>query len=1237
MRFFGGAALGAVVAFIVLHSGTARAGAICTGESACLQSCEAGKPRACRELGRLRAEGEGLEPDHTGAVTAWTRGCTGHAPNKKPAKPVDNAKRDARSCLLLSELMRTGWTLEVSKDVVAADDQRYEAEAIAFAKCEADGQADDCWTYALAMRSHLEQYGWPESDTVTAQELARYAQKACEGDSLEACKYLKSDSWELSNQSLMTPEALKPIREAAEKQLGVMCKAGDPASCIEAPFAFFRNEANRKSVKQGMRDKCNDGDDAACIVVAMVLSGELDSDKNASEAEMKEKIVTLFELALKACETLDHEECPGLALELTVEDSTSDMIEFGIKPDRARGVRMLKGQCKMGSRGACEKAAELLIDSDPADSRDLLDRACRLTPPMVGGFAATCDICNADGYEDLPECRRRDTWLVSTRCLEGDLEECEELGDRYKDAVGVSTSPPDAAKSYKYACDGSIKTACGKLDDVCLANDELGEEICAPSLLHTDVFYEAEWQMRMNSTATLSKGTGTPNGDAPSVTVAEAVAGGSFSAKRGKLDADLVVSVVLDRAKQAAARLAADELKHHMGARHLRTYMKDLLAQGAELLVNATSLRRDALQDLGMTLVRAFAASNLVRTTLGDVASLKAAPVIGEIVATWKTEQLVVDGRLEPALEGYLADVGYWALGVESLFARSGAGDDPAPACPFKDERKAVCDKLATRADVTAALKIDGVLTALNMVRALGSEGGIDVRRLIEAIAQSRSIVDFASTPGLNLSAWQSRIVDTLRARYKGLKEGLSTLQHLTNKDNYDAAGLDLPTLASRLRALEQFLTMGDGAVLLGPDLGKDLAPLIKVAELMPQGLGQQPTPEMLATAREKARGALDKLGKSWHASAGKKIGEIQKKLESFTSSLDELGRHIASVRTSLEHHQPNGTDLQVRLAIDDVPLGDLDELLLVFPQVVVVLDALDASARELFSGIDLRGVRFARSSVVRLLGFLDLMGRVARSVRLTQTVAQVIDTLELLGRWHDGEFSAPLYDMLQPVLDMIETRTPMPLEQLFAIIGRVRLDSLVTSLMTDSPCANEDRAECWVFKIAYSLQESITREGDSIKIDGAEVAKRLAKFGDDFSRRNKGRWYFHLTVGMGAMFSPPPDDPAGGVSEDLRFTPLINEQVGFGYATPAVWNDRLTFKVGLAASGVLYRMLLDNEESNAVMGMGFVAMDVYDLVEIYAAGTILAYPPTDMADARVEPGIAVGLSVPLSAYLEKL
>jgi hypothetical protein len=106
---------------------------------------------------------------------------------------------------------------------------------------------------------------------------------------------------------------------------------------------------------------------------------------------------------------------------------------------------------------------------------------------------------------------------------------------------------------------------------------------------------------------------------------------------------------------------------------------------------------------------------------------------------------------------------------------------------------------------------------------------------------------------------------------------------------------------------------------------------------------------------------------------------------------------------------------------------------------------------------------------------------------------------------------------------------------------------------------------------------------------------------------------------------------------DDARFTPLISEQIGFGWATPTFWGDRLTFKVGIAASGILYRMLLDNAESNAVMGNAFIAIDVYDLIEVYGAATVLAYPPSDTAGSHVAPGVSFGLSVPLSAYLDRL
>ena len=50
-----------------------------------------------------------------------------------------------------------------------------------------------------------------------------------------------------------------------------------------------------------------------------------------------------------------------------------------------------------------------------------------------------------------------------------------------------------------------------------------------------------------------------------------------------------------------------------------------------------------------------------------------------------------------------------------------------------------------------------------------------------------------------------------------------------------------------------------------------------------------------------------------------------------------------------------------------------------------------------------------------------------------------------------------------------------------------------------------------------------------------------------------------------------------------------------------------------------------------------FVALDFYDLVELYAGPMMLFYPPQDDKGAAVRFGASVGLTVPLSAYLEKL
>ena len=267
-------------------------------------------------------------------------------------------------------------------------------------------------------------------------------------------------------------------------------------------------------------------------------------------------------------------------------------------------------------------------------------------------------------------------------------------------------------------------------------------------------------------------------------------------------------------------------------------------------------------------------------------------------------------------------------------------------------------------------------------------------------------------------------------------------------------------------------------------------------------------------------------------------------------------------------------------------------------------------------------------------------MERVARTARLNQTCGDVINALRMLGSFRDKEFTAPLFDVMDPVLHAVKTHEPMDVDLLFTVISKVRLDSLLTNLAAEGTnlCANGRGAECWTFKVVHSLQEAIQRDGGAIHIDGGQFAKRLASHGDDFRRKHKWRGYFHLTVGLGGLLSTNP--PVVGderMSEGSRIVPLIGEQIGFGWASPTFYHDTFTFKFGGYGSGILYRAALDSSESNAIMASTFVALDLYDLVELYAGPMMLFYPPVGDKGAAVRFGVSAGLTVPLNAYLEKL
>src|SRR5688572_11555602 len=133
----------AIAAFAVgLASTSAHAAAACTSEAACKTACDGGDGLACRELGRLYSEGDGVAPDHAAAAAAWTKGCDTRAGGT-------TAPRDGRSCYELSGLLRQGWGLEVERDAQASDDRLATALEVAIPACD-EGSGDACFTVALA-------------------------------------------------------------------------------------------------------------------------------------------------------------------------------------------------------------------------------------------------------------------------------------------------------------------------------------------------------------------------------------------------------------------------------------------------------------------------------------------------------------------------------------------------------------------------------------------------------------------------------------------------------------------------------------------------------------------------------------------------------------------------------------------------------------------------------------------------------------------------------------------------------------------------------------------------------------------------------------------------------------------------------------------------------------------------------------------------------------------------------
>lgn len=1200
---------------------------VCADAKACETACKdgAGDAAACTALADILVAGRKVSPDRARAATLYRAAC-GLPPGATEDTPPA-ATGDYHACSALADLTKTGWLFEIDKDADLHRQLVDRAVDLAAPHCTATDTAG-C---AVAAQNAREQYILSPA-TTDATVAGKYAELGCAtGRDPDACNMVNDYARVVDKDTEVTR-----LRAVARTGFADACiKDGNGKGCVES-------DLNDAKIRAAADKVCAAGDMDTCAAVWIIQLHAARKDP----AKLKDIAAQM----VKGCDGDGYSICDTIAAQVMVGRE-----KFGFVADPANAASIALRQCDLGYPDACEVLAAAMgpkgVDSlkNLDQAKIVANRACDLTNP-----AKDCSVCKSDAT--LAACMHRAAFHEREQCYASEVGACERIAARFRDGIGVPVDVAEAARYLRRGCDSAEKAACATLDELCVANPKLDNNLCEQALIHTDLFYEAEYQQELNGSANLldpnAPATGATTASPSTVAMgADAASGGAgLELKRGKLDADLVVDIVLDRARQAAIKLVVDQLISAEDKARYR-YLSDLLDQGAALLADPSTLRREKFQDLGMTVVRAFVAANLIEGLYPTSDELDKAPVIGPTVFDDKARaelKIVAGKELPAALHGYLVDVAYRWLGATRLFGRSAAQSGDPPPCPWKDGAGAtLCTQLAVDANVEKALKVDKVMDGLRLAKALREGGFDDLRRLIEAVSRSRTIADLGKTPGLNLDAWTSVLVYGSRDKVATLRAQLVDLRAMTRVSLYADTGSDLAALAKRAANARAMLdSTAIRRLVVGSDNARHIMAIVRAIEAVAPkdranttGLGGAAAaavvdPDALAKVRKLAIAEIQAWGARDVGDLGKKLDSVDTELDALKTSIDQLATAIAELAALFARFPKD--DGSITLDVSALPLYAVGDFAKELRSAATALGGIEDHLRKIYPGEVQPQLQFARSATVRLLGFLDLMERVARSSRLTQTCGDIVAAIGTLGSTRKGEFTAPLYDVLEPVLGAIKTHEPMSLDLLFAVIGRVRLDTLISSLQgTGNACKDDGSVDCWTTKLIHALQESVEREGDVIRVDGGKFAQRLAKQGDDFRRKHTWRGYFHLTVGFGALNSAPIDMP----TDQRRTVPLISEQIGFGFASPAFFGDNVTFKIGAAGSGLLYRAVVDSKESGAIMVHPiFLALDFGDLIEAYISpAMLLVYPPDDTHGTEVRWGIGAGLNVPLSAYLERL
>ena len=688
----------------------------------------------------------------------------------------------------------------------------------------------------------------------------------------------------------------------------------------------------------------------------------------------------------------------------------------------------------------------------------------------------------------------------------------------------------------------------------------------------------------------------------------------AFTGSRASLDTNVVVELVRDKLKEAGVKAASRALKKLL-KKELRPWMRDLFVHVIDIAANRKRTAKVAGEGFVRMGARIVFSEAVVRTRFrGNTDVVAAASEVGLELKSSDTGDV----------RGMLIDWLYWRLSRHESFA----GEVEQPACSGKTAGAELCTQLAALAtEELRVAKVDEltgiaqVIAAVDLVRRLHDrlEGkplslrrviaqilavppdvtaaalGVDVTTVDAVIAAATTVEDAYEAVRLRSTSVASAVheVDAAFTAYlvdpasiEGLRQSLGKLKNLLNAELI--AGKDL------VRTIRDLT----GA----PGLRKAFAPIeAALVDLATVDLQARPAAIVALLNRHSPAAIVEKLSKIELGALREAVRLVRADIDAVRAQTGALGdvTVIGAVKLArdfarLAEHLLMFADIAARLEI--VPRTLVDEL-----------DTVRRGAQTVAGWCELLGE----------LGSADGAGKLHAVVTLIRSVA--------------GKDAMPVIDILEPVLAELADGGLTP-AHIFATFSRLPPHDLLRALQLPATeaaaCGGDTPASCWGVRLVLMAQDAVTLDGTTLHVETEKVVDDLAAIVGS-RRAQRGKPYLHLAVGTGMLVNPNYK-----ASDEIH--PLIAEQIGVGFK---ICGGDVAFRLAAYGSGILYRFVLDSEESDGVMFGAAAILDVFGDVELHAGPAVLLKAGEGGLDVRDAADIVwtAGIQVPLEDYLAKL